>query len=103
MILTQNTGITKLKLTKFFSTKGNINFGNTEKFNKEYIPNIIEVKLDDFPSETLVGTFQFEVEGSAFSSYEIYYYTFDNNAEQLDHKTITMSLVKEKRCKIILN
>ena len=96
VILTQNTGITKLKLTKFFSTKGNINFGNTEKFNKEYIPNIIEVKLDDFPSETLVGTFQFEVEGSAFSSYEIYYYTFDNNAEQLDHKTITMSLVKGK-------
>ena len=44
----------------------------------------------------LIGTFQFEVEGSSFSSYEIYYYTFDDTSEQLDHKTISMSLVKGK-------
>ena len=96
VILTQNTGITKLKLTKYFSTKGNLNFGNSERFNKEYIPNIIEVKLDDFPGEDLVGTFQFQVEGSSFSSYEIYYYSFDDYSEQLDHKTISMPLIKGK-------
>ena len=96
VILTQNTGITKLKLSKYYSIKGNLNFGNSEKFNKEYIPNVIEVKLEDFPGEDLIGTFQFEVEGSSFSSYEIYYYTFDDTSEQLDHKTISMSLVKGK-------
>ena len=96
VILTQNTGITKLKLAKYFSVRGNINFGDSQKFNKEYMPNIIEIKLDDFPSDSLVGTFQFEVQGSSFSSYQIYYYTFDANAEQLDHKTISMSLIKGK-------
>ena len=96
VILTQNTGITKLKLSKYFSVRGNLNFGDSQKYNKEYMPNIIEVKLSDFPGENLVGTFQFEVEGSAFSSYEIYYYTFDDSSEQLDHKTISMSLIKGK-------
>ena len=96
VILTQNTGITKLKLSKYLSQRGNLNFGDSEKFNKEYIPNIIEIKLENFPSENLLGTFQFEVEGSSFSSYEIYYYTFDDDSGQLDHKTISMSLVKGK-------
>ena len=96
VILTQNTGITKLKLSKYFSIRGNLNFGDSQKFNKEYMPNVIEVKLKDFPAENLIGTFQFEVEGSAFSSYEIYYYTFDDTAEQLDHKTISMTLIKGK-------
>ena len=96
VILTQNTGITKLKLAKYFSVRGNINFGDSQKFNKEYMPNIIEIKLDDFPSDSLVGTFQFEVQGSSFSSYQIYYYTFDAESEQLDHKTISMSLIKGK-------
>ena len=96
VILTQNTGITKLKLGKFLSSRGNLNFGDSEKYNKEYIPNVIEIKLEDFPQENLIGTFQFEVEGSAFSSYEIYYYTFDNTQEQLDHKKICMTLLKGK-------
>jgi hypothetical protein len=96
VILTQNTGITKLKLSKYFSVRGNLNFGDSQKYNKEYMPNVIEVKLSDFPGENLLGTFQFEVEGSSFSSYEIYYYTFDDSSEQLDHKTISMSLIKGK-------
>ena len=99
VILTKKTGITKLKLSKYFSTKGNLNFGDSEKFNEEYIPNIIEVKLEDFPGEDLIGTFQFEVQGSSFSSYEIYYYTFDDSSEQLDHKTISLSLIKGKMIK----
>ena len=96
VILTQNTGITKLKLGKFLSPRGNLNFGDSEKFNNEYMPNVIEVKLEDFPGENLIGTFQLEVEGSSFSSYEIYYYTFDDDSEQIDHKTISMSLIKGK-------
>ena len=96
VILTQNTGITKLKLSKYLSDRGILNFGDSEKFNKEYIPNVIEVKLKDFPGDNLLGTFQFEVEGSSFSSYEIYYYTFDDSSELLDHKTISMTLTKGK-------
>ena len=95
VILNQNTGFTKLKFSKFVSEKGDINFKDTEKFNKDYMPNVIEVKARDFPNQIIKGTFYINVEGHSFSSYSIYYYTFDSTASsQLDHKTISMSLTK---------
>jgi len=95
VILNQNTGFTKLKFSKFVSEKGEINFKDTEKFNKNYMPNVIEVKSSDFPNRSIKGTFFINVEGHSFSSYSIYYYTFDSaTSSRLDHKTISMSLTK---------
>ena len=95
VILNQNTGFTKLKFSKFISEKGEINFKDTEKFNKDYMPNVIEVKSRDFPNQSIKGTFFINVEGHSFSSYSIYYYTFDSiDSSKLDHKTISMSLIK---------
>ena len=96
VILSQNSGNLKLRFTRYISEKGGIiNFEKTERFNKDYMPNIIEIKSDDFPSENLKGTFEIEVIGFSFSSYNIYYYTFDDdNPNRLDHKTISMNLVK---------
>ena len=95
VILNQNTGFTKLKFSKFVSEKGEINFKDTEKFNKDYMPNVIEVKSSDFPNQSIKGTFYINVEGHSFSSYTIYYYTFDSIiSSKLDHKTISMSLIK---------
>ena len=96
VILIQNSGTTKLSLSKFHSQQGSLNFGGSEKYNKEYMPNIIEIKKNNFPGDNLIGTFIFAVKGAAFSSYEIYYYTFDDSSEQLDHKTVFMQLIKGK-------
>ena len=95
IILTQNTGNSKLIFTKYTSDSGLVDFGNTEYFNKNYMPNIIEIKAKDFPGNSIKGVFDIEVEGIFFSSYNIYYYTFDDdNTNKLDHKTITMPLIK---------
>ena len=95
VILTQTTGNVKLKFNKYITQNGEINFENTEKFNKNYMPNAIEIKSKDFPSNDIKGTFELEVEGFSFSSYNIYYYAFDeDNSNRLDHKTISMPLIK---------
>ena len=95
VILTQTAGNVKLKFNKYITQKGEINFENTEQFNKNYMPNAIEIKSKDFPSNDIRGTFELEVEGYSFSSYNIYYYTFDDdNSNKLDHKTISMPLIK---------
>ena len=95
VILSQNTGTSKLKLSKFISVNGEINIENTEKFNKNYMPNVIEIKSSNFPNKSIKGTFLLDVIGYSFSSYSIYYYTFDDNSSsKLDHKTITMNLIK---------
>ena len=94
VILSQNTGNIKLKFSKYISENGEINIESTEKFNKDYMPNVIEIKSEDFPSKTIKGTFEIEVIGYSFSSYNIYYYTFDDDNTRLDHKTISMHLTK---------
>ena len=95
VILTQTSGNVKLKFNKYITQKGEITFENTEKFNKNYMPNAIEIKSKDFPSNDIRGVFELEVEGYSFSSYNIYYYTFDDdNSNKLDHKTISMPLIK---------
>ena len=98
VILTQNTGISKLKFTKFTSFNGNlVDLSTTEKFNKDYMPNAIELKAKDFPGNSLKGAFELTVIGGALSSYNLYYYTFDDdNSNKLDHKQISMSLIKGK-------
>ena len=95
VILTQNTGNLKLIFDKYTSDSGQIDFEGTEQFNKNYMPNIIEIKAKDFPGNSIKGIFDIEVEGIFFSSYNIYYYTFDDdNTNKLDHKTISMPLIK---------
>ena len=98
VILTQNTGISKLKFTKFTSHNGNlVDLAKTEKFNKDYMPNTIEIKAKDFPGNSIKGAFELTVIGGAFSSYSLYYYTFDDDSSnRLDHKQISMSLIKGK-------
>ena len=59
------------------------------------MPNVIEIKAADFPSKSIKGKFLFEVIGNSFSSYSIYFYTFDDSSSsKLDHKTISMPLIK---------
>ena len=95
VILTQSTGISKLKLSNFTNDQGVVNVENKEKFNKNYMPNVIEIKASDFPSKSIKGKFLFEVIGYSFSSYSIYFYTFDEtSSSRLDHKTISMPLIK---------
>ena len=95
IILSQNTGTCKLKLSKFISQNGEIPLQNTEKFNKDYMPNVLEIKASNFPFQSIKGTFFIDVEGESFSSYSIYYYTFDeSSSSKLDHKIISMSLIK---------
>ena len=95
VILTQNTGNLKLILDQFSTESGLIDFEGTEQFNKNYMPNIIEIKAKDFPGNSIKGIFDIEVEGIFFSSYNIYYYTFDDDhTNKLDHKTISMPLIK---------
>ena len=95
VILTQNTGTSKLKLANFTNEQGAVNLENREKYNKNYMPNVIEIKAADFPSKSIKGKFLFEVIGNSFSSYSIYYYTFDDSSSsRLDHKTISMPLIK---------
>ena len=95
IILNQNTGHTKLKFAKFISERGEVLFQSTDIFNKEFIPNVIEIKRNNFLNKNIRGTFYIEVEGFAFSSYSLYYYTYDDeSSSKLDHKTVTMSLIK---------
>jgi len=95
VILTQNTGTSKLKLSKFTNDQGVVNMENKEKYNKNYMPNVIEIKAADFPTKSIKGKFLFEVIGYSFSSYSIYFYTFDDSSSsRLDHKTISMPLIK---------
>ena len=95
VILTQNTGTSKLKLANFTNEQGAVNLENREKYNKNYMPNVIEIKAADFPSKSIKGKFLFEVIGNSFSSYSIYFYTFDDStSSKLDHKTISMPLIK---------
>ena len=96
VILNQVTGNSRLKFEKFTPKSGNgITLENTEKFNQNYMPNIIEIKSKDFISNSIEGVFNIAVIGESFSSYNIYYYTFDNdNINKLDHKTISMPLIK---------
>ena len=97
IILSQNTGTCKLKLSKFITQNGEmpLQLQNTEKFNKDYMPNVIEIKSSNFPYQNIKGTFYIDVEGESFSSYSIYYYTFDeSSSSKLDHKIISMSLIK---------
>ena len=95
VILSQSTGNTKLRFVRFISSKGEITLDNGERFNKNYMPNIIEIKADELGTNNLKGTFEFQVIGNSFSSYNIYYYTFDDNgSNKLDHKTISMPLVR---------
>ena len=98
VILNQITGNSKLKIVKFKSNAGTtIALENTEKFNQNYMPNVIEVKSKDFPGNNLKGIFELNVIGESFSSYNIYYYTFDDNtSHELDHKAISMTLIKGK-------
>ena len=96
IILNQNTGSSKLKITKFISTdKGEINIDNSEKYNKNYMPNVIEIKSSNFIGGNIKGKFLIDVIGNSFSSYSLYYYTFDEStSSKLDHKTISMPLIK---------
>ena len=95
IILNQNTGHTKLKFAQFITERGEVLFQKTDIFNKEFMPNVIEVKSSDFLGNNIKGTFFVEVEGLAFSSYSLYYYTYDDESKsKLDHKTVTMSLIK---------
>ena len=95
VILNQDTGTSKLKLSKFVSNNGEISLQDTEKFNKDYMPNVIEIKSSNFPSKSIKGTFFIDVIGYSFSSYSIYYYPFDDSSSsKLDHKTISMPLIK---------
>ena len=95
VILTQTTGNVKLKFNKYITEKGIIELENAEKFNKDYMPNALEIRAKDFPSDNIIGTFEIEVIGYSFSSYDIYYYPFDDdNSNKLDHKTIRMPLTK---------
>ena len=95
IILTQITGNVKLKFNKYVSERGEVGFENIEIFNKDYMPNAIEIKAKDFPSNSIKGPFEIEVEGFSFSSYDLYYYTFDDdNNNKLDHKIIKMPLTK---------
>ena len=95
VILSQNTGNTKLKLEKFISMRGDVVFEDSEEFNKNYLPNIIEIRSDVLKTNSLRGIFELEVIGISFSSYNLYYYPFDDdNSNKLDHKTISMPLIK---------
>ena len=95
IILSQNTGNTKLKFAKYISMKGEVKFEGSEQFNKDYMPNIIEIKSKDLNTNNLRGIFEIEVIGYSFSSYNIYYYNFDDiDSNKLDHKIISMSLIK---------
>ena len=95
VVLTQNTGNVKLKLAKYISEKGDIIIENSEKFNKNYMPNVLEIRARDFMDKNIKGIFSIEVIGYSFSTYSIYYYTFDDDkSSKLDHKNIRMELNK---------
>ena len=95
VVLTQTTGSSKLRFVRFITENGEINFENSEQFNKEYMPNALEIRAKDFIYNNIKGVFELEVIGYSFSSYNIYYYAFDEeNSNKLDHKTISMALTK---------
>ena len=96
VILNQITGQVKLKFEKFTPKSGSgIILENTEKFNQDYMPNVIEIKSKYFLENNIEGIFNLAVIGESFSSYNLYYYTFDDdNSNKLDHKTISMPLIK---------
>ena len=66
-------GVDKIKLKDYIQD----NDSKVKMFNKDYMPNAIEIKAKDFPSNSIKGSFEIEVEGFSFSSYDIYYYTFE--------------------------
>ena len=95
VILNQNTGNTRLSFVRFISSRGFIAQDNADRFNKDYMPNVLEIKAKDLGTENLKGTFDIQVIGHSFSSYNLYYYTFDDSgSNKLDHKTISMPLVR---------
>ena len=95
VVLTQTTGISKLKFIRYITENGEINSEYSSQFNKEYMPNILEIKSKDLFYNNIKGVFELEVIGYSFSSYSIYYYVFDDeSSNKLDHKTISMALTK---------
>ena len=94
IILNQISGKCRLKIEEFIQKSGKeIILKDNEKFNQNYLPNVIEIKAKDFIGNNIEGIFSLEVIGEVFSSYNIYYYTFDDS-NKLDHTTISMSLIK---------
>ena len=95
VILSQNTGNAKLKLALFASMRGDMVLDDSKEFHKNYLPNVLEIRSDDLKTSSLKGIIELQVIGISFSSYNLYYYPFDeDNPNRLDHKAISMSLIK---------
>ena len=66
-------------------------------FNDEYIPNVVRITKKTIEKENLIGTYIVKVQPFTFSSYNIYYYTTykklkEEKSEEVDYKSITMSI-----------
>ena len=65
------------------------------QFNHDFLPNVITIEPYEISSENLVGKFYVRVKSHAFSSYTLYYYTFNDYDSPLpDHTVISMKLEK---------
>ena len=90
IILNQNTGKTDLSVYKFSQDEKEKSLIDI-KLSKDFLPNVINVQSDKLKVDNLKGSYYIKVTGRIFSSYTLYYYTYEES-DNLEHKTISMKL-----------
>ena len=94
IVLNQHTGETELCVYKYTQNETTKYIIETQ-FNHDFLPNVITIEPYEISSENLVGKFYVRVKSHAFSSYTLYYYTFNDYDSPLpDHTVISMKLEK---------
>ena len=90
VVLNQNTGKTDLSVYKISLDESDVSLIEV-KVNNEFLPNVISVQSDKLKVKNLKGSYLINVKGRIFSSYTLYYYTYEES-DNLEHKTVSMKL-----------
>ena len=90
VVLNQNSGKTDLSVYKISLDESEVSLIEV-KLNNEFLPNVISVKSDKLKVKNLKGSYLINITGRIFSSYTLYYYTYEES-DNLEHKTVSMKL-----------
>ena len=95
IVLTENTGKVILKLNTFINKDGEHHINDAIN-NENFMPGVFKLSHKTFSSDNLIGIFHLIVKGLSYSSYSIYYYTFNDEEklDYLDQDRVSMKLVK---------
>ena len=96
VVLNQHTGNTQMSLMKYITQKES-QLLSENKMNHQYLPNLITVSKKDLRTKHIEGKYIIKVTSNSFSSYSLYYYTFDDDvSSSIGQLNISMKLSKGK-------